>query len=137
MILSVDPVHKEDFLDRVLAECYPNGEPSIANTSSDRLSTIFMVFAVGAFFDFEQTLVPREAEDYYTLARAALCVRPIYDYPTVYAIQSMVCDNNISVIQYALIFASSQDVDDVVSNTGWSSHTCLSTTLMGCSTDGL
>ncbi|GJJ12360.1 hypothetical protein Clacol_006601 [Clathrus columnatus] len=86
---SVDPVHKEDFLAQVLNETYPNEEPSIAKIASDRLSCLFMVFAVGAFFDFEQPLVPSEAENYYILARAALCVQPIYDYPTVYAIQSM------------------------------------------------
>lgn len=74
----------------VLAECYQNGQPSLGNMSADRLSVLFMVFGVGAFFDFEQPLVPREAEDFYVLARATLCVKPIYDFPTVYAIQSMV-----------------------------------------------
>jgi hypothetical protein len=86
----VDPVHQKDFVDTVLSACYPDGQPSVHNISADRLSVLFMVFAVGAFFDFEQALVPREAEDCYILARAALCVKPIYDFPTVYAIQSMV-----------------------------------------------
>jgi len=86
---SVDPVHQEDFMRMVLAECYQNGQPSLGNMSADRLSVLFMVFGVGAFFDFEQPLVPREAEDFYVLARATLCVKPIYDFPTVYAIQSM------------------------------------------------
>ncbi|KIJ44330.1 hypothetical protein M422DRAFT_30475 [Sphaerobolus stellatus SS14] len=86
---SVDPVHKEDFLHRVLTECYPNGQPCLDTISADRLSVLFMVFTVGAFFDFEQALVPREAEDFYIMARAALCVQPIYDHPTVYAVQSM------------------------------------------------
>lgn len=77
---------------RVLTECYPEHEPSVASMSADRLSVMFMVFAVGAFFDFEQPLIPPEAEEFYVLARAALCVRPVYDYPTVYSIQSMVRD---------------------------------------------
>lgn len=90
-ICSVDPVHKEDFLHSVLTACYPNDEPSLDTISADRLSVLFMVFCVGAFFDFDQPLVPRESEEYYILGRAAMCVRPIYDHPTVYAIQSMVC----------------------------------------------
>lgn len=88
----MDPVHRTDFMHRVLTECYPNNEPTMSHMSADRLSVMFMVFAIGAFFDFEQPLIPPEAEDFYTLARAALCVRPVYDYPTVYAIQSMVHD---------------------------------------------
>ncbi|KAF8517529.1 hypothetical protein BU17DRAFT_91655 [Hysterangium stoloniferum] len=86
---SVDPVHKEDFINSVLGRCYPNQQPSITNLAADRLSAMFMVFSVGAFFDFDQPLVPREAEDFYTLARACLCLQPIYDHPTVYSIQSM------------------------------------------------
>lgn len=62
----------------------------MARMSADRLSVMFMVFAVGTFFDFDKPLIAPEAEDYHNLARAALCVRPIYDYPTVYAVQAMV-----------------------------------------------
>ncbi|KAF8499931.1 hypothetical protein JB92DRAFT_3124774 [Gautieria morchelliformis] len=68
---SVDPVHQADFMHRVLTECYPDHEPSLSRISADLVD-------------------PPEAEDFYVLARAALCVRPVYDYPTVYAIQSMV-----------------------------------------------
>ncbi|KAF8582323.1 hypothetical protein K439DRAFT_1635430 [Ramaria rubella] len=86
---SVDPVHQDDFMHRVLTECYPDNEPSMSRMSADRLSVMFMVFAVGAFFDFDQPLIAPEAEDFYILARAALCVDPVYDHPTVYGIQSM------------------------------------------------
>lgn len=136
---SVDPVHKEDFLTRVLPECYPHEQPSVAHVSSDRLSAIFMVFAVGAFFDFEQPLVSREAEDYYVLARAALCVRPIYDYPTVYAIQSMVYINNpYGYMGYIMsLITIFPDINDVVSDPSGTPYTCIPTTFMGCFTDCL
>lgn len=121
---------------RVLTECYPDHEPTVSRILADRLSVMFMVFAVGAFFDFEQPLIPPEAEDFYILARATLCIRPVYDYPTVYAIQSMVhalCGGIGRGTRQANLYIF-LDIDDVVSNTRRPSHICLPTPVVGRAT---
>ena len=76
----------------VVAECYPQKEPaaSLRHVSSHILSILFMLCGVGVLANIEESRRFVVAEEYHALARAALCIHPIYEYPTVFAVQSMV-----------------------------------------------
>ncbi|KIJ40914.1 hypothetical protein M422DRAFT_780572 [Sphaerobolus stellatus SS14] len=86
-----NPITKSFFMSNILAECYPAEEPaaSLVRTHSHIASTLFMVCGLGMVADFQNKRRFVEAEEYHTLARAALCICPVYEYPTVYAAQSM------------------------------------------------
>ena len=77
----------------VLGECYPGDEPatSLRHISPHILSILFMACAMGSLANVGEPRCFVEAEEYHTLARASLCIQPMYEYPTVWAAQSMVC----------------------------------------------
>jgi hypothetical protein len=85
------PIQKDD-LDALLAEVYPDGQrpTTLQDANLHRLSLLFMVFAIGALFDIERPLCPSEAEEYHSLARAALCGEQIFNNTTLDCVQSMV-----------------------------------------------
>ncbi|KIJ55221.1 hypothetical protein M422DRAFT_774306 [Sphaerobolus stellatus SS14] len=60
-----------------------------AKISLHRLSLILMVFALGALFDANTPICSVEAEDYHSLARAALCGDQIFNSTSLDCIQSM------------------------------------------------
>ena len=90
---SQNPVPRDSFSTLILNECYPDERPpaSLRHVSSHRLSVLFMVFALGTLMDIHRPLCSIEAEEYHTLARACLCVEPVYDNSSLQAVQSMVC----------------------------------------------
>lgn len=53
------------------------------------LSLIFLVFAVGALMDLGQEPYNAEAEHYHILAKAALCLQPVLEKPSLVAIQAL------------------------------------------------
>ncbi|KAF8519663.1 hypothetical protein JB92DRAFT_2808469 [Gautieria morchelliformis] len=86
-----NPTPRDSFMTMVLNECYPENRPatSLQHMSSHRLSLLFMVFALGTLMDARRPLCSIEAEEYHTLARACLCVEPVYDNSSLQAVQSM------------------------------------------------
>ncbi|KAF8524198.1 fungal-specific transcription factor domain-containing protein [Gautieria morchelliformis] len=84
------PIQKDD-LDALMTEMYPNGQRStnLQDANLHRLSLLLMVFAIGALFDIEKPLCPSEAEEYHSLARAALCGEQIFNNTTLDCVQSM------------------------------------------------
>jgi hypothetical protein len=76
----------------VVAECYSGEEPatSLRHVSSHILSILFMLCGLGVLANVQERRRLVIAEEYHTLARAALCIHPIYENPTVFAAQSMV-----------------------------------------------
>lgn len=49
-----------------------------------------MVFAVGCLFDIERPVCSSDAEDYHSLARAALCGEQIFNSTSIECVQAMV-----------------------------------------------
>lgn len=49
-----------------------------------------MAFALGALMDISRPLCSVEAEEYHTLARACLCVEPVYETSSLQSVQAMV-----------------------------------------------
>lgn len=91
--VSQNPIPRDAFMTLIFNECYPNNRPatSLRKVSSHRLSVLFMVFALGTLMDTRRPPCSIEAEEYHTLARACLCVEPVYDNSSLQAVQSMVC----------------------------------------------
>ncbi|GJJ06680.1 hypothetical protein Clacol_000875 [Clathrus columnatus] len=53
------------------------------------LSILFMACGLGSLADISNSRRFVEAEEYHTIARAVLCLRPVYEYPTLHAAQAM------------------------------------------------
>jgi hypothetical protein len=53
------------------------------------LALIFLVFAVGALVDLSQEPYNAEGEHYHILAKAALCLQPVLEKPSLVAIQAL------------------------------------------------
>ncbi|TFY69076.1 hypothetical protein EVG20_g3306 [Dentipellis fragilis] len=70
------PDDSETFLSISLAHVYDSDQSTI---SGSRLSTMFMVLAIGSLVDLERDIDPAAAESYHQLARAALCQNPLAD----------------------------------------------------------
>ncbi|KAF8513608.1 hypothetical protein JB92DRAFT_2922559 [Gautieria morchelliformis] len=86
-----DPIIRPVFMASVVAECYPGKEPagSLRRVSSHILSILFMLCGLGVLANPQETRRFVMAEEYHALARAALCIHPIYENPTISAVQSM------------------------------------------------
>lgn len=57
---------------------------------------MFIVLAIGSLMDTKRQAYNIEAEKYHQLARAALFQSPIFEEPTIYAVQVLVrCSNPI------------------------------------------
>ncbi|KAF8517954.1 hypothetical protein BU17DRAFT_49227 [Hysterangium stoloniferum] len=86
-----NPLPREEFMTLVFRECYPNNVPatSLEHVSSHRLSVLFMIFALGALMDVNRPFCSTEAEEFHTLARACLCVEPVYENSSLHSVQSM------------------------------------------------
>lgn len=89
----MNPVPQDIFTACVLAECYDiHGVPvtSLRPVSPHILSIFFMICGLGSLADVDNGHRFVEAEEFHTIARAALCIRPVYEYPSLHAAQSMV-----------------------------------------------
>lgn len=58
---------------------------------SHQLALMFMVLAIGSLMDISRPAYNIEAEKYHQLARAALFQNPIFEEPTIAAVQTLVC----------------------------------------------
>jgi len=79
-------------MSNIFPECYPGEEPasSLTGTHPHIVSAFFMACGLGTLADIQNERRFVEAEEYHTLARAALCIFPVYENPTTFAAQSMV-----------------------------------------------
>ncbi|GJJ11196.1 hypothetical protein Clacol_005428 [Clathrus columnatus] len=86
-----EPIPREEFMRRIFNECYPNGAipTTLQHLSSHKLSVLFMVFALGALMDVNRPLCSVEAEEYHILARACLCIEPVYETSSLHSVQAM------------------------------------------------
>ena len=91
----------------------PNKAPDMEDPLlSHQLSLLYMVLAIGSLMDTSRPAYNVEAEKYHHLARAALFQSPIFEEPTLTAVQSLVsiegCDRRANVLirpeQYLMAF---------------------------------
>ncbi len=69
----------------------PNATPQMDDpVMSHQLSLMFMVLAIGSLMDIARPAYNIEAEKYHHLARAALFQSPIFEEPTLAAVQALV-----------------------------------------------
>ena len=70
----------------------PNAGPPLDDPLlSHQLALMFMVLAIGSLMDTKRPAYNIEAEKYYHLSRAALFQSPIFEEPTLAAVQTLVC----------------------------------------------
>lgn len=84
-------VSKEQIMEELLPIYYSNGPPKATdgNKSSHELALLFLVFAIGALVDLEQDPGNAEAERYHQIARAAICLQPVMEKPSLVTIQAL------------------------------------------------
>ncbi|KIJ65371.1 hypothetical protein HYDPIDRAFT_110415 [Hydnomerulius pinastri MD-312] len=84
-------VSKEQIMDELLPVYYSNGplKATEENKSAHDLALLFLVFAVGALVDLTQEPANPEAEHYHQIARAAICLQPVLEKPSLVTIQAL------------------------------------------------
>lgn len=84
-------VPKDQIIDELLPIYYSNGplKPTDDNKSAHELALLFLVFAVGALVDLTQDPGNAEAEHYHQIARAAICLQPVLEKPSLVTIQAL------------------------------------------------
>ncbi|KAH0836884.1 hypothetical protein J3R83DRAFT_8685 [Lanmaoa asiatica] len=84
-------VSKDQIMDELLPIYYSNGplNATDGNKSAHDLSLLFLVFAVGALVDLTQDPANAEAEHYHQIARAAICLQPVLEKPSLVTIQAL------------------------------------------------
>ena len=90
---SYNIISLDEFNDTVFNQFYnPNILPDIDDPLlSHQLALMFMVLAIGSLMDTKRVAYNIEAEKYHQLARAALFQSPIFEEPTLFAVQVLVC----------------------------------------------
>ena len=88
-----NPISLETFDAQVYSQFYGVnvGPPSDDPLVSHRLSLMFMVLAIGSLMNTSLPAYNLEAEKYHQLAKAALFQHPLFDEPTINAVQALVC----------------------------------------------
>lgn len=78
---------------------------------SHQLALLYMILAIGSLMDTTRPAYNVEAEKYHQLARAALFQSPIFEEPTLTAVQSLVSifpdvttDHSDATLQYLMAF---------------------------------
>ena len=91
--LRYNPINKESFDTEIYSQIYDQATGPIPDDplTSHRLSVMFMVLAIGSLMNISLPSYNLEAEKYHQLARAALFHYPIFDEPTITAVQALVC----------------------------------------------
>ncbi|KAF7798003.1 hypothetical protein EIP86_009213 [Pleurotus ostreatoroseus] len=86
-----NPLSLEQFNEHVYFQFYnPNAAPPIDDPLlSHQLALMFMVLAIGSLMDTKRPAYNIEAEKYHQLARAALFQSPIFEEPTINAVQTL------------------------------------------------
>ncbi|KAI0691234.1 hypothetical protein BC835DRAFT_1279571 [Cytidiella melzeri] len=84
-------VSLEQFNEQVYYQFYnPNAAPPVNDIYlSHQLGLMFMVLAIGSLMDIKRQAYNIEAEKYHMLARAALFQSPIFEQPTISAVQTL------------------------------------------------
>jgi hypothetical protein len=67
---------------------YSSEEPEDYSGPHD-LSLLYMVFAIGALVDLRQNPTSSEAEHFHQIARAAICLQPVLEKPSLVTIQTL------------------------------------------------
>ena len=109
-----NPINKESFDTEVYSQIYDQATGPIPDDplTSHRLSVMFMVLAIGSLMNISLPSYNLEAEKYHQLARAALFHYPIFDEPTITAVQALVCHTTQS--PFPNIKRSSVVLDDIL-----------------------
>ncbi|KDQ26286.1 hypothetical protein PLEOSDRAFT_30253, partial [Pleurotus ostreatus PC15] len=68
---------------------HPTLDPDPDPSAPHNLATIFMILALGALLDINKPPYNAEAERYYTLGKAALSLRTIFDFPHIRTVQAV------------------------------------------------
>ncbi|KAG9313263.1 hypothetical protein JVU11DRAFT_6728 [Chiua virens] len=84
-------VSKDQIVDELLPIYYSNGplKASDDNKSAHELALLFLVFAMGALVDLTQDPANAEAEHYHQISRAAICLQPMLEKPSLVTIQAL------------------------------------------------
>ncbi|KAG1738523.1 fungal-specific transcription factor domain-containing protein [Suillus lakei] len=84
-------VSKEQVMEELLPIYYSNSTvtPPDEPKGAHELGLILLVFAVGALVDLAQEASNPEAEHYHQLARAAICLQPVLEKPSLITIQAL------------------------------------------------
>lgn len=86
--VSPEQIHGEmlpSFYERPALSSSP--APQNDHTGPHDLSLLYMVFAVGALVDLRQEPSNAEAEHYHQIARAAVCLQPVLEKPSLVTVQ--------------------------------------------------
>lgn len=84
-------VTRSQLIDEMLPTMYGKEAtvPSEDYSGPHDLALLFLVFAVGALVDLTQEPSSAEAEHYHQIARAAICLQPILEKPSLVTIQAL------------------------------------------------
>ena len=87
-------VGRLQLLDEMLPVFYKKPVPYMLDDSEDYngphdLALLFMVFAIGALVDLRQDPNNPEADHYHQIARAAICLQPVLEKPSLVTIQTL------------------------------------------------
>ena len=88
------PIKREELLNVLLPYIYSKTDSPSGLTDSDPsrshdLATLFFIFALGALLDLNLPPYNSEAERYYTLGRAALSFKPVFESPSISTVQAL------------------------------------------------
>ncbi|OAX35675.1 hypothetical protein K503DRAFT_773227 [Rhizopogon vinicolor AM-OR11-026] len=84
-------VSREQLMEELLPVYYSSSpmKPSDEPKGDHELALLLLVFAVGALVDLQQGPSNPEAEHYHQLARAAICLQPVLEKPSLITIQAI------------------------------------------------
>ncbi|TFK51695.1 hypothetical protein OE88DRAFT_1460474 [Heliocybe sulcata] len=85
------PIYETDFIDNVYTRFYNDVSlPEFTPVETHRLAVLYMVFAMGALLDLDRPPLSLEANQYYSLGRAALSIGSVLEEPSILSIQALV-----------------------------------------------
>ncbi|KZT27792.1 hypothetical protein NEOLEDRAFT_1059659 [Neolentinus lepideus HHB14362 ss-1] len=85
------PIYETDFIDNVYIKFYNDiSLPEFAPVEMHRLAVLYMVFAMGALLDLDRPPLCLEANQYYSLGRAALSIGSVLEEPSIQSIQALI-----------------------------------------------
>lgn len=84
-------VFRDQLMEELLPMYYSNDHTKLSDeTNGDHeLALLLLIFAVGALVDLQQEPSNPEAEHYHQLARAAICLQPVLEKPSLITIQAI------------------------------------------------
>ncbi|KAG1774346.1 fungal-specific transcription factor domain-containing protein [Suillus placidus] len=84
-------VSREQVMEELIPLYYSSGTPTPPDEpkGAHELGLLLLVFAIGALVDLAQDTSNPEAEHYHQLARAAICLQPVLEKPSLITIQAL------------------------------------------------